>query len=89
MIGDVQSFILSCPVCQLEKAELALVHGQLQPIQLPEQKWKEVSLYFVTDLPKISAREDILNVIDCATRMVHCIPYKMSFGGRSHMGDQL
>ena len=74
----------------MRKAEHTLVRGQLQPIQLPKQKWKEVSLYFVTDLPKTFAREDtILNVIDCATRMVHCIPCKMSFGGLSHMGDQL
>ena len=29
MTGDVQSFVLTCPVCQMEKAEHALVHGQL------------------------------------------------------------
>ena len=82
MTGDVQSFVLSCPVCQLEKAEHTLVRGQLQPIQLPDQKWKEVSLDFVTDLPKTSAGEDtILNVIDRATRMVHCIPCKKTITG--------
>ena len=82
MTGDVQTFVLSCPACQLEKAEHTLVRGQLQPIQLPDQKWKEVSLYFVTDLPETSSGDNaILNVIDRATRMVHCIPCKKSITG--------
>ena len=82
MTGDVQAFVLSCPACQLEKAEHTLVRGQLQPIQLPDQKWKEVSLDFVTDLPETSTGDNaILNVIDRATRMVHCIPCKKSITG--------
>lgn len=77
MTGDVQTYVLSCPACQLEKAEHTLVRGQLQPIQLPEEKWREVSLDFVTDLPESATGDNaILNVIDRATRMVHCIPCK-------------
>ena len=61
----------------MEKAEHILAHGQLQPIQFPEQKWHEVSLDFATDLPETSGGDNaILNVIDRVTRMVHCIPYK-------------
>ena len=55
MTGDVQTFVLSCPVCQVENAEHTLVCGQ----------------------PETSGRDNaILNVIDRATRMVHCIPCK-------------
>ena len=32
MTGGVQTFVLSCPICQVEKAEHTLVRGQLQPI---------------------------------------------------------
>ena len=82
MTVDVQSFVLSCPACQLEKAKHTLVCGQLQPIQLLDQKWKEVSLDYVTDLPEIATRDNtILNVIDRATRMVHCIPCQKSITG--------
>ena len=39
-------------------------------------------LDFVIDLPKTSAREDtVLNVIDRATRMVHCIPCRKTVTG--------
>ena len=77
MRADVQTFVLSCPVCQIEKAEHTLVRGQLQPLQIPEEKWREVSLDFVTDLPKTHNGDNaILNVIDRATRMVHSIPCK-------------
>ena len=72
MTRDVQLFVLSCLLCQLEKPTHTLVRGQLQPVQFSEQKWKEVLLGFVMDLPKASAREDtILNMIVCATRMIH------------------
>ena len=82
MIGDVQTFILSCPICQLEKAEHTLVHGQLQTIRLPKHKRKEVSLDFVTDLPKTSTGEDIvLNMIDRATSMVYCVPCRKTITG--------
>ena len=74
---DVQSFVLSCPTCQIEKAEHQLVRGQLQSLQILEEKWKEVSLDFVTDLPRADNGDNVvLNVIDRATRMVHCIPCK-------------
>ena len=77
MTADAQTFVLSCPVCQVEKAEHTLVRGQLQPIQLPGHKWCEVSLDFVTELPEASGGDNaILNVIDRATRMVHCMPFK-------------
>ena len=77
MTGDVQTFVLSYPVCQVEKTEHKLVRNQLQPIQLADQKWREVSLDFVTDVPETSDGDNaILNVTDRATRMVHCIPCK-------------
>ena len=77
MTGDVQTFVLSCPVCQVEKAEHTLVRGQLQTIQLPDQKWREIFLEFVTDLPETSGGDNaILNLIDRVTRMVHCKPCK-------------
>ena len=82
MTGDIQTFVLSCPACQLEKAEHTLMRGQLQPLQIPEEKWKEISLDFVTDLPvSFTGDNAILNVIDRATRMVHCIPCKKTITG--------
>ena len=65
----------ACPVCQLEKSDHTLKKGQLQSSKIPEAKWQEVSLDFITDLPRTQQGDTcILTVIDKATRMVHLIP---------------
>ena len=82
MTGDVQNFVLSYPIYQLEKAKHMLVHGQLHPIQLLEQKWKEISCDFATDFHKTSTREDtVLNMTNRATCLVHYIPCKKMITG--------
>ena len=75
MAGDIRSFVEACPVCQLEKTDHTLSKGQLQSSKIPEVKWQEVSLDFITDLPRTQNGDTcILAVIDKATRMVHLIP---------------
>ena len=75
MAGDIRSFVEACPVCQLEKTDHTLSKGQLQSSKIPEVKWQEVSLDFITDLPRTQNGDTcILTVIDKATRMVHLIP---------------
>mgnify|MGYP000480071671 FL=1 len=72
---DIREFVLSCPVCQAEKNVHREPAGLLQPLQLPDQKWADVSLDFIMGLPKSdSGRDGILTVVDRATKMVHLIP---------------
>ena len=62
-------------MCQMEKSDHTLTKGKLQSTQIPETKWSEISIDFVTDLPKSSRnRDSILVVVDKATRMVHLAP---------------
>ena len=75
MTGDICSFVENCPVCQMEKSDHTVSKGKLQSTQIPETKWSEISIDFVTDLPKSSSnRDSILVVVDKATRMVHLAP---------------
>ena len=75
MTGDVREFVESCPTCQLEKIDHTLKKGSLQSLTLPEGKWQEVSIDFITDLPAEQGAEDsIMTVVDRATKMVHLIP---------------
>ena len=44
---------------------------------VPEVKWQEVSVDFVTDLPTVGETEDlIMTIVDRATKMVHLISCK-------------
>ena len=59
----------------MEKSDHTLAKGKLQSTQIPEEKWSEISIDFITDLPMSSRNKDtILTVVDKATRMVHLAP---------------
>ena len=73
--GNVRIFASSYPVCQVEKSDHTLTHGQLQSTEIPEEKWQQVSIDFITDLPETpSGVDSIMTVINEATRMTHVIP---------------
>ena len=75
MLGDVRQFVECCPVCQMEKSDHQLAKGKLTSTQIPEEKWKEISIDFITDLPRTSGNKDtVLTIVDKATRMVHLVP---------------
>ena len=77
MAGDIREFIESCPTCQLEKIGHTMKKGSLQSLAIPEAKWQEVSIDFITDLPTAAEGEDsIMTVVDRASKMVHLIPCK-------------
>ena len=75
MASDIREFVEACPTCQLEKTDHTLQKGSLQSLTLPEVKWQEVSVDFITDLPaEKDAKDSIMTVVDRATKMVHLIP---------------
>ena len=75
MLGDVRQYVENCPVCQMEKSDHTLAKGKPQSTQIPEEKWSEISIDFITDLPMSSGNKDtVLTVVDKATRIVHLAP---------------
>ena len=62
-------------MCQTEKSDHTLAKGQLQSTQIPEEKWKEISIDLIAYLPTSSGNKDtVLTIVDKATRMVHLVP---------------
>ena len=75
ILGDVRQFVENCPVCQMDKSDHTVAKGKLQSTQIPETKWNEISIDFVTDLPTSGTNKDtILVTVDKAARMVHLAP---------------
>ena len=76
---DVRDYVLGCEVCQAEKSVHRLPAGLLQPLQLPEEKWSDISLDFIMGLPVSERGNDgILTVVDRATKMVHLVPVQQT-----------
>lgn len=71
---DVEKYVQLCDACKRSKAENCKYPGLLQPLKIPDQTWKDISLDFMEGLPKSQGSDTILVVIDRFTKYGHFIP---------------
>ena len=64
MGDDVQAYVKSCLVCQLDKMEKKKMVGLLQPLPIPERPWQSISMHFITRFPKACECKSIFVVVD-------------------------
>nr|AAQ56315.1 putative polyprotein [Oryza sativa Japonica Group] len=82
MKREITEFVALCEVCQHVKAEHQRPAGLLQPLQVPEWKWDEIGMDFITGLPKTQGGYDsIWVVVDRLTKVARFIPVKTTYGG--------
>ncbi|KAL5553315.1 hypothetical protein UlMin_040716 [Ulmus minor] len=80
MKEDVAKYVAKCLTCQKIKAEHQRPGGELQPIEVPEWKWEQITMDFVVGLPKTAKSHDAIWVIvDRLTKSAHFIPIKMTY----------
>ena len=64
MKKDILTFVTECEVCQRHKGETVNTPGTLQPLPIPASIWTEVSMDFITGLPKFGNKSVIMVVVD-------------------------
>ncbi len=74
MDEDVKDYVRSCDVCQRDKATRRKKYGLLQPLDVPHQPWKSISMDFIVGLPESNGFTQIWVVVDRLTKMAHFIP---------------
>ena len=71
-----------CLVCQQNKIKTIKTPGMLQPLPIPSQRWEEVSMDFITGLPKLEGKCLITVIVDRFTKYAHFSalshPFKVS-----------
>jgi hypothetical protein len=83
MKREIAFYIARCDVCQCVKAEHQRPAGLLQPLKVPMWKWEEVSMDFITGLPRSKRGHDsIWVIVDRLTKVAHFIPVKTTHNGR-------
>jgi hypothetical protein len=82
MKREVAEYVAICDTYQRIKAEHQSPAGLLQPLKIPEWKWKEISMDFIVGLPCTQSGYDSIWVImDRLTKVAHFIPVKESYRG--------
>ncbi|KAL0553899.1 hypothetical protein IC582_007803 [Cucumis melo] len=80
MKREVAEFVSKCLVCQQVKAPRQKPAGLLQPLSIPEWKWENVSMDFITGLPRtLRGFTVIWVVVDRLTKSVHFVPGKSTY----------
>lgn len=71
MHRDIHDFISKCPTCQQTKYETKKLTGLLQTLPIPTTPWEDLSLDFITCLPKSQGYSTILVVVDRFSKGTH------------------
>ncbi|PKU84655.1 hypothetical protein MA16_Dca022232 [Dendrobium catenatum] len=79
MRKDVEEMVAQCDTCQRNKYQACAPGGLLQPLELPDQVWSEVTMDFIEGLPKSEGYTVILVVVDRLSKYAHFIPLRHPF----------
>ncbi|KAI3762610.1 hypothetical protein L1987_53047 [Smallanthus sonchifolius] len=77
MKGEIAIYVGKCLTCSKVKAEHQKPSGLLQQPEIPQWKWEQISMDFITKLPRTSSGYDtIWVVINRLTKSAHFLPIK-------------
>ena len=71
MKQDIRNFVIECDVCQCNKGETVKSLGTLQPLLIPPTIWRDISMDFITGLPKSGNKSVIMVVFDHLSKYAH------------------
>jgi hypothetical protein len=83
MQKSVRDFVRTCDTCQRQKYAATTPGGLLQPLPVPNGVWEDLSLDFITGLPKSRGYEAVLVVVDRLSKYSHFILLKHPYTAKS------
>ena len=80
MKRDIANYMSRCLVCQKVKVEHQRPGGLLQPLSIQVQKWDQIIMDFIVELPRTSRHHDTIWVImDRLAKSSHFLAVKVIF----------
>ena len=80
MKKDIALFVAKCLTCSKVKSEHQRPSGLLVQPEIPVWKWENITMDFITKLPRTSSGYDnIWVIVDRLTKSAHFIPIREDF----------
>ncbi|KAJ9541701.1 hypothetical protein OSB04_028207 [Centaurea solstitialis] len=80
MKKDIATYVSRCMTCARVKAEHQKPSGLLQQPEIPEWKWEQISMDFVTKISKTKKGHDsIWVIVDRLTKSAHFLPIRENY----------
>jgi hypothetical protein len=80
MKREIARYVSECDTCRRIKANHLRPTGNLQPLSIPEWKWKNIYMDFIMGLPRTSrGYNSILVIVDRLTKLAHFIPVATTY----------
>ncbi|GMF11564.1 unnamed protein product [Phytophthora lilii] len=74
MTRTIKKYIADCEDCRRNKPRLSKTPGLLEPLQIPDERWRSLSMDFITDLPDTKrGNNSIWVMVDRLTKRAHFI----------------
>ena len=74
MKREIDWFVERCLTCRKVKANHQRPHDKMQPLPIPMWKWEEITMDFITTLPRAARGVDsIWVIVERITKSVHFI----------------
>ncbi|GAU21227.1 hypothetical protein TSUD_11450 [Trifolium subterraneum] len=83
MTKQVRDFVRACDTCQRQKYAATSPAGLLQPLHIPNAVWEDLSMDFITGLPKSRGFEAIMVVVDRLSKYAHFVLLKHPYTAKS------
>ena len=74
MATYVKCYVSQCDWCTYFKGNNMASPGKLQPLDIPNMPWMDISVDFITDLPLHNSYNFILVIIDCFSKEIKFVP---------------
>ena len=78
----VRRYVRNCIVCRTSKTPRTAKAGYLAPLDIPQHRWQDITVDFVTGLPEVEGKDAVCVVVDRLTKERHIIAVNHRIGAR-------
>ena len=80
MKRDIVKYVSKCLTCQQVKDEHQVTSDLLNPIPIPQWKWDNITMDFVSDFPLTQKKHDsVWVIVDRLTKFTHFLPIWLDY----------